>query len=90
VAGLREARDGREWTYRFYLERAQAAGRTAGHRDGRLLRVLATARGSPTPSLQNTEVEGGSSLGSARRSQRVADLAALFAHVKATEREPSA
>ena len=88
VAGLREARDGREWTYRFYLERAEAAAgppviATFGcfaysRRRGDRLRLH----------FQNTEVEGASSLGSARRIQRVADLAALFGHVKATEREP--
>lgn len=88
VAGLREARDGREWTYRFYLERAEAAAgppviATFGcfaysRRRGDRLRLH----------FQNTEVEGASSLGSARRIQRVADLAALFGYVKATEREP--
>ena len=88
VAGLREARDGRAWTYRFYLERAQAAAGPP---------VIATfgcfaysrLRGDRLRlHFQNTEVEGAWSLVSARRIQRVADLAALFGHVKATEREP--
>ena len=36
--------------------------------------------------FENAQTDGGSSLGSSRRSQRLADLAALFAHVKLTER----
>jgi hypothetical protein len=88
VAGLREAHDGREWTYRFYLERAQAAGGPPViARFGCF--AYARLRGDRLRlHFQNTEVEGASSLGRASRSQRVADLAALFGHVKATEREP--
>ena len=36
--------------------------------------------------FENAQTDGGSSLGSSRRSQRLADLAALFGHVKLTER----
>jgi hypothetical protein len=38
--------------------------------------------------FRNGETDGHSPLGIERREQRVADLAALFAHVKHTERQP--
>jgi hypothetical protein len=88
VAGLREAHDGRERTYRFYLERAQTV---AGPPVIATFGCFAYSRLREDRlrlHFQNTETAGMSSLGRARRSQRVADLAALFAHVKATEREP--
>jgi hypothetical protein len=87
VAGLRDAHEGREWTYRFYLERAEAV---AGPPVIATFGCFAYSRlGEDRLRLhfQNTETDGASSLGRARRSQRVSDLAALFAHVKATERE---
>lgn len=88
VAGLREARDGREWTYRFYRERAHAV---AGPPVVATFGCFAYSRLREDRlrlHFQNADTDGTSSLGSARRGQRVADLAALFAHVKAAEREP--
>ena len=88
VAGLRDVRDGGEWTYRFYLERGQAV---AGPPVVATFGCFAYSRLRADRlrlHFQNADTDGASSLGSARRSQRMADLAALFAHVKATEREP--
>ncbi len=88
VAGLREARDRREWTYRFYLERAQAvAGPPVTAKFG-CFAYSRLREDRLRLHFENTETDGASSLGSARRSERVADLAALFAHVKATQCEP--
>jgi hypothetical protein len=86
LAGLRGADDGQDWTYRFYTTRPHAVGSPP---------VIATFGCFSYSRLrddcirlhfENTQTDGGSSLGSSRRSQRLADLAALFAHVKLTER----
>jgi hypothetical protein len=88
VAGLEAADDPGEWTYRFYLGRGEAAAPPS---------VVAT-RGCfsyARPSgevirlhFQNAEVAGHSPLGRDRAGQRMADLSALFGHVKRTQDPP--
>ena len=88
VAGLEAADDPGEWTYRFYLGREAAAAPPG---------VVAT-RGCfsyARPSgdvirlhFQNAEIAGHSPLGRDRAGQRMADLAALFGHVKRTQDPP--
>jgi hypothetical protein len=88
VAGLGAADDPGEWTYRFYLGRAEAAAPPG---------VVAT-RGCfsyARPSgdvirlhFQNAEIGGRSPLGKDRAGQRMADLSALFGHVKRTQDPP--
>jgi hypothetical protein len=88
VAGLQAAADSDEWTYRFYLRRGEATVPPG---------VVAT-RGCfsyARPSgdvirlhFQNAEVGGRSSLGKDRAGQRMADLSALFGHVKRTQDPP--
>jgi hypothetical protein len=88
LAGLRDTNDGREWTYRFYLTRphAMAAPAVVG-----TFGCFAYARLSDDRirlHFQNTEANEHSPLGIEQRSQRLADLGALFEHVKRTMRQP--
>ena len=88
LAGLRDTDSPCEWTYRFYLTRprdvaAPGIVATLGCfayallKDGRIrLHFL------------NAETDGHPPLGSERRGRRVADMTALFAHVKRTLHEP--
>ena len=88
MAGLHDADDHRAWTYRFYVERGEAVGppglvATFG--------CFAYARlGDDRIRLHfhNAETEGHSPLALERVGQRLADLAALFRHVKGTARQP--
>ena len=88
LAGLQHANDPGDWTYRFHLAHSQAVvppGLVASFgcfsysrlRDDRV-----------RLHFRNAETDGLSPLGIERRGQRLADLAALFDHVKRTVREP--
>jgi hypothetical protein len=88
LAGLRDTRDPRGWTYAFYLRRPDAMAPAS---------VVATfgcfAYARPTRErirlhFQNAETAGLAPLAIARVDERRAELAALFAHVKRTERPP--
>ena len=88
LAGLQDTNDSREWTYRFYLERPEAMDPPA---------VVATVGCFSYAQLsgdrirlhfRNAETDGHSPLGIERLDQRLADLAALFEHVKRTQRQP--
>jgi len=87
LAGLQDTKDSREWTYRFYLARPEVAppatvaafgcfsySRLSGDR----IRLH----------FRNAETDGHSPLAIERRAHRLADLAALFEHVKRTQHEP--
>jgi len=88
LAGLEHTNDSREWTYRFYLARpeAMAAPNTVAtfgcfsyaRLNGDRIRLH----------FQNAEPDGHSPLGIERVGQRLADLTALFTHVKRTLRQP--
>lgn len=88
LAGLRNTNDSREWTYRFYVTRPYAMASPP---------VVATfgcfsygwlSNDRIRLHFQNAETDGTSPLGIERRDQRLADLAALFEHVKRTVRQP--
>ena len=88
LAGLRGADDGREWTYRFYRSRPHDPGAPA---------VVATSGCFSYARLDddrirlhflNAETDGHSPLAKDRRDQRVAELTALFNHVKDTVQHP--
>ena len=88
LAGRREQRDIREWTYAFYLTRPDAMAAPA---------VVATfgcfAYARPSGErirlhFQNAETDGRSPLALDRVSQRRDELTALFAHVKRTQPPP--
>lgn len=88
LAGLRDTADIRAWTYRFYSRRpdgiaAPAIVATFGcfgyaRLSGERLRLH----------FQNAETDGHSPLAAGRGSRRLAELAALFEHVKRAERLP--
>ena len=84
LAGLQDTHDQRDWTYRFYLTRAEAmAGPPVVAAFGCFSYAL--WRGDRIRlHFQNTDTEGHSSLGVACVGQRRADLTALFQHVKQT------
>jgi hypothetical protein len=87
VAGL-DTNDRGEWTYRFYLTRSEGDGAPT---------VVATFGCFSYSRLngdrirlhfQNAETDGHAPLGSKRLDGRLAELAALFGHVKRTLRPP--
>jgi hypothetical protein len=88
LAGLQNTHDAREWTYRFYSRCPDAMAAPA---------IVATfgcfsyGRSSPDAirlHFENADADGHSSLGIDRLDRRLEDLAALFAHVKRTLRQP--
>jgi hypothetical protein len=88
LAGLQNTHDRHEWTYAFYLKRpgamlAPAVVATFGcfsyaRLSGERIRLH----------FQNAETDGHSPLAVERVDQRLAELAALFEHVKRTLRQP--
>jgi hypothetical protein len=88
LAGLQDTNDPHDWTYRFYLTRSGATAAPA---------VVATfgcfSYARPRDDrirlhFQNADTDGRSSLAIERRDQRLADLVALFGHVKRTVCQP--
>jgi hypothetical protein len=88
LAGLRNTNDPREWTHAFYLKRPDTMAAPS---------VVATfgcfAYARPTDErirlhFQNAETADRSPLAIDRVGERRAELAALFAHVKRTVRQP--
>src|SRR5258705_1847195 len=87
VAGLREVRDQREWTYRFYTSRPPAK---AGPDVTATFGCFAYAPLGPDRvrlHFENNETGDGSPLAVERRGERLADLAELFAHLRPTTQQ---
>jgi hypothetical protein len=88
IAGLDDARDGRAWTYRFYLMRSRVPAPpiavatfgcfSYGWLSDERIRVH----------FHNTEADGHPPLASDRRDQRMAELAALAEHASRAGRQP--
>jgi hypothetical protein len=88
LAGLRGPLDEEEWTYRFYRTRTESPAGPApaittgcfwySRLDDDRIRLH----------FQNAETEGRSPLGLERLDRRMADLAALFHHVRRTQARP--
>jgi hypothetical protein len=84
LAGLQDANDTRDWTYRFYLRRPDAMAAPAivatfgcfsySRLNGDRIRLH----------FENADTDGNSSLRMDRLGQRLADLTALFEHVQQT------
>jgi hypothetical protein len=88
LAGLQDTHDKREWTYRFYLTRAET---TAGPPVVATFGCFSYALMQENRirlHFQNANTEGHSALGVACLGQRRADLTALFGHVQRTLPEP--
>ena len=88
LAGLQGANDGREWTYRFYLTRPEALGAPHVVASCGCFSYAPLSGGRIRLHFRNAETDGHAPLGIERRGQRLADLAALFGHVKRTRRQP--
>lgn len=86
VAGLHDARDPREWTYRVYLTRADAAPPVVAS-VGCFGYALASD-GSIRLHFRNAEPDAFPPLSVERIGRRRAELAALFAQVRRTLPEP--
>ena len=87
VAGLRDVRDRREWTYRFYIESIAGEGRAGRDGDVWLLRVRAAGAGPCAPPLREQRDRRRLSAGRRAPRERLADLAELFAHLKRTTQQ---
>ena len=88
AAGLADTADRRDWTYRFYATRSPAVEPPG---------LVATFGSFSYARLDTDRIrlhfhggdrDGRSALGADRRGERLADLAALFAHVERAERHP--
>jgi hypothetical protein len=88
LAGLQGTNDSREWTYRFYLTRPEAMAAP------KVVATFGCFSYAPLSGdrirlhFRNAETDGHSPLRIERLDRRLADLAALFAHVKRTLPQP--
>jgi hypothetical protein len=88
LAGVQDTNDRREWTYRFYSRRPEDMGAPAVEATFGCFSYARASGDRVRLHFQNAETDGQSPLGIGRRSQRLAELTALFEHVKRTERQP--
>lgn len=88
VAGLQDTSDGLEWTYRFSLTRGAAMAAPATVATFGCFSYARLSSGRIRLHFQNAETDGRSPLGIDRLGLRLGDLAALFWHVKRTQRQP--
>ena len=84
LAGLQDANDIREWTYRFYLRRPDAMAAPAIVATFGCFSYSRLSGDRIRLHFENADTDGHSSLGIDRRGQRLADLTGLFGHVKQT------
>ena len=88
LAGLHDVNDPREWTYDFYVRRPDTMAAPAVVATFGCFSYAQSSRDRLRLHFHNAETDGRSPLAMERRDRRLADLAALFAHVKHTVREP--
>jgi hypothetical protein len=88
LAGLRDANDAGGWTYRFYLTRPDAVAPPAMVASFGCFSYARLSADRLRLHFHNAEPDRRSPLGKERQGQRLAELAALFEHVKRTEQEP--
>src|SRR5229473_1294540 len=88
LAGLPDTHDSCEWTYRFYLTRPEAMAAPAVVATFGCFSYARLTADRIRLHFRNAETDGHSSIGIERLGQRLADLAALFAHVKQTLCQP--
>jgi hypothetical protein len=84
LAGLHDAEDFREWTYRFYLRRPDTMAAPAIVATFGCFSYARLSGDRIRLHFENAETDGHSSLGIERLGQRLVDLTALFEHVKRT------
>jgi hypothetical protein len=88
LAGLHDAHHSREWTYRFYLTRPEAIVTPTVVATFGCFSYARLSGGQIRLHFRNAETDGHSPLGIERLDQRLADLTALFEHVKRTQHPP--
>ena len=88
LAGWADTNDNREWTYRFYLTRPEALAAPTTVATFGCFSYARLSGDRIRLHFQNAERDGRSPLAIERLSQRLAELAALFEHVKRTWRPP--
>lgn len=88
LAGVRDTDDTREWTYRFYLKQPEALAAPAVVATFGCFSYARLSADRIRLHFRNAEGDGRSPLGIERLGHRIADLAALFTHVKRTLSEP--
>jgi hypothetical protein len=88
LAGLQNTNDSREWTYRFYVTRPEAMDAPGVVATFGCFAYARLSGDRIRLHFRNAETDGHSPLGIARLDQRLADLAALFEHVKRTLPQP--
>lgn len=88
LAGLKDANDSREWTYRFYLTRPEAVSAPTVVATFGCFSYARLSGDRIRLHFQNAETAGHSPLGIERLGQRLEDLTALFEHVNRTMRQP--
>ena len=88
LAGLEEANDHREWTYRFYLMRPEALAAPTFVATFGCFAYARLTGDRIRLHFRNAEGDGRSPLETDRFGQRRAELAALFTHVRRTVSQP--
>ena len=84
LAGLQDANDAGEWTYRFYLRRPDAMAAPAIVATFGCFSYSRLSDDRIRLHFENADRDGPSSLAVERRGQRLADLTALFEQVRQT------
>ena len=82
LTGLRNADDGRDWTYRFYLEDPEATTAPPLAATFGCFSYALSSAGHVRLHFRDAEADGRSPLGAARIEQRRAELGTLFGHLK--------
>ena len=88
LAGLQDTNDRGGWTYRFYVTRLEVVVPPAAVAAFGCFSYARLSSDRIRLHFLNAETDGHSPLGIERVGQRLADLAALFEHVKRTLRQP--
>jgi hypothetical protein len=84
LAGLKDADDGRAWTYRFYLTRPHDVEPPGVATVFGCFSYARLDAGRIRLHFRNVETDGQSPLAGERRGERMAELRALFAHMRGT------
>jgi hypothetical protein len=88
LAGLRDPNDFHEWTYRFYLKRPETLTAPGVVATFGCFSYSPSSGGRIRLHFLNAETDGHSPLATDRLEQRLADLTALFEHVKRSQPQP--
>jgi len=88
VTGLEDASDPSDWTYRFYVTRSEAMAAPTVVATFGCFSYARLTDDRIRLHFRNAETNGRAPLGVERQGQRLAELSALFGHVKHSPSEP--